>query len=183
MTSSSLTPLSERSERMLGYVPPWLANDTDEQAFMRAAGEELDAIEAFMVLIRQQAWPHMADDTYGLLSIHEQTLGIDQDMIGTATIADRQALVRSRMQGRRDGRKSKWAERVDALIGVGNWDYAENTPGPHQITITLHIEETIGLADRVKQLIEAFTPVVDEVIIAFSGGFLLGVSPLGEVAL
>lgn len=167
---------------MVDALVPWERDDPDVIAIMTATGGELDRVEVQMLLVRDQAWPHKADDTLGLLAIHERTFQLPVAPSG-ATIPQRQAAIKTRVGRRRNGRKAVWVDRMNDLVGVGNWDYAENTPGAHQITITLRIEPTSGLSARMRALIEVFTPVVDEIIISFAAGFLLGIGSLGDDAL
>lgn len=175
-------PTTERAQRMLAALTPWEAEDPNVVAVVAAGAAELDEIQALMELARDQAWPHRADDTYGLLAIHERMLGLPVAPAGV-TLADRQTAARTRVGRRRDGRKATWVDRVNELAGVGTWSYDENTPGPHQLTITLRLEPTGGLAARVRQLVEVFTPVVDEVIVGFEAGLILGVGEIGEDAM
>lgn len=174
--------MSGRGELLLSYITPWERDDPEVIAVLEAAAGELDGIQALMEAVRLQAWPHKADDTYGLLSIHEATLGLPVRPAGV-TVEQRQQAAKTRVGRRRDGRKDTWVKRMNDLIGESNWSYAENTPGPHQLSITLRIEPTSDYAERARQLSEEFTPVVDQLIFGYAAGFILGVSDLGEDAL
>lgn len=174
--------MSERTDRMLDSITPWEREDPEVIAVLEAGGGELDLIEQMMTTVRDQAWPHQADDTYGLLAVHERTLGLP--VAPDSPLAARQTLVRVRFGRRRDGRKATWVDRVNDLLGgPSNWSYAENSPGVHQITVTLNLPVSSGVANQVVGLIQAFTPVVDEVIMDYAPTFFIGESAIGDVDL
>jgi hypothetical protein len=171
--------MSERTDRMIEALVPWEREDPNVIAVQLAVGRELDEVEALMQAVRDQAWPHRADDTYGLLALHERTLGLPSSPVGQS-IAQRQQAVKTRFGRRRDGRKTTWVDRINEVIGVGNWSYQVNTPGDWQLTITLRVDPASGLAEQTRLLAEAFTPAVIEVLVGFEAGFILGVGSLGE---
>lgn len=174
--------MSVRTDRMIHSVTPWEQEDPHVQGVLVASGEEYDRIEDLMVTVRDHAWPHKADDTYGLLSAHERAMGLTVAPEGQ-TVPDRQTRLQSVFQNRRNGRKGKWAERMDALVGAGQWSVEEATPGPNQLRIFLHVNPSSGLATVVQPAIERFTPVVEEVTVTYAPTFLIGESPIGDVEL
>jgi hypothetical protein len=175
--------MSERVDRMVGSLTPWESEDPDVVAIMTAMGGELDLVEDLMLTVRDQAWPHRADDTYGLLAIHERTFRLPVAPTG-ATVAQRQSVIKARLGRRRDGRKATWVDRINDLLGgPSNWSYQENHPAAHQITVTLNVLPSSGLASQVIDAIEAFTPVVDELIITYAASFFIGESAIGNVEL
>lgn len=171
--------MSERTERMIGSVAPGERDDPNVQAVMRGSGEEYDRIEDLMVTVRDQAWPHRADDTLGLLSLHEHTLGVVVAPEGV-TVAQRQGIISATFGRRRDGRSTTWGERLDDLVGAGQWQVFKHTPTAHQITVLLTVEESTGLAAQVLSVIQRFTPVVDQVFVTYADAFFIGISPLGD---
>jgi hypothetical protein len=165
--------MSERTERMVHSVVPWEQADPHVQEVLVAAGEEYDRIEALMVTVRDHAWPHLADDTYGLLAVHERAMQLTVAPGGMSLV----------FRDRRDGRKGTWARRMDALIGVGGWRAEEATPGPNQLRIYLNALASTGLASVYRPAVERFTPVVEELTITYEPSFILGESPLGDTEL
>jgi hypothetical protein len=177
-----MAELAPRAVRLLEMLPPYVREDPEVVAVMREGGAELDRIEEFMLTVREHAWPHRATDEYGILSVHERMLGLPVAPVGV-TVADRQSQVRARMKRRRDGRKAAWVSRINEVLGADNWEYAENTPGGNQLSITLRVEPGIGLAEQARRLAEVFTPAAVQIIVGYEEGFILGVGGLGEDAL
>jgi hypothetical protein len=173
--------MSERTERMIHSVTPWERDDPSVQAVMMAAGTEYDLIEELMTTVRDHAWPHRADDTYGLLSVHEAAMKLPVAPEGL-TVSQRQTVLKTAFERRRDGRKGTWAQRLSDLVGEGQWVAYENTPGPNQITVVLSVDPASGLAAQVQSLVERFTPAHVEVFANYEG-FYLGISPLGDTNL
>lgn len=171
--------MSERTDRMLGQLTPWESEDPNVIAIMESVGGEYDLIETFMTLVRDQAWPHRADDTYGLLSLHERTLGLAVAPEGL-TIEQRQQAVKVKFKLRKDGRKVTWSDRIADLVGPGNFTYTQHSPGANQITVALNVLPSSGLATSVARQVEEFTPVAKELIVTYAGSFFLGESELGE---
>lgn len=168
---------------MIESLSPWEREDENVIAVIDAMGGELDLVEGFMLTVRDQAWPDRADDTYGLLSVHERTLQLPVAPVGLS-LEQRQQATRTRFGRRRDGRKATWRDRVSDLVGgPSNWTYEENHPAAHQITVTLNVLPSSGLAVAVERAIEAFTPVVDELIVTYAPSFFIGESPLGDTEL
>jgi hypothetical protein len=174
--------MSERTERMIHSVSPWEQDDPHVQGVMVAVGTEYDLIEEMMVTVRDHAWPQRADDTYGLLSVHEAAAQLPVAPEGVS-VATRQSRLRSVMQYRRDGRKGTWARRMDELVGPGLWTAEEHTPGDNQLLVSINALPSSGLALVYAPAIERFTPVVYEVTVTYAPTFILGESPLGDTEL
>jgi hypothetical protein len=158
--------MSERTDRMIHSVTPWEQEDEHVQGVLIASGEEYDRIEQLMLTVRDHAWPHLADDTYGLLAVHERVaqLSVAPEGLG---LAERRARLVSVMRGRRDGRKGTWAQRMDDLVGVGKWRAEEATPGPNEIRVYIDVLPATGLALVYQPAIERFTPVVEAVEVLY----------------
>lgn len=173
--------MSERTDRMIESLVPWERDDPNVQGVMVASGEELDRVEDLMTTVRDQAWPNRADDSYGLLSVHERTMQLTVAPQGVS-VAERQTIIETTFGRRRDGRKGTWAARLSDLVGAGQWIVHQATPGPHQILVILSVSPETGLAAQVQDVIQRFTPVVEEVTVAYDG-FFLGFGELGETDL
>lgn len=167
---------------MIASVTPWEQEDPNVQTVLIAAGKELDRIEELMELVRDQAWPHHADDTYGLLSMHERAAKLSVAPEGL-TVAARQQRLKSVIQSRRDGRKGTWASRMNQLVGVGAWRAEEATPGANQITVYLNALPSTGLGRVYQPAIERFTPAAVQVFVTYEPSFIIGESPIGDTEL
>jgi hypothetical protein len=174
--------MSERLDRLLGAISPWEREDPNVLGVMTVYAGELDGVEDLMTAVRDQAWPHRADDTYGLLALHERSFGLPVGA-GELSVEQRQQQLKTRVGRRRDGRKATWVDRLAELIAPATFTYQENHPAAHQITITLNVPIGSGLATQVLNATEAFTPVVDEVIVTYAPTFFIGVSPIGDTEL
>lgn len=180
--SGPLDPLSERGTRMVDALSPWEQEDPATVAIMRASADELDAIEELASTVRDQAWPSRADDTYGLLAIHEGMLSLPVSPEGV-TLDERQQLVKAAVQSRKVGSRRNWITRMSAAMRGHQWDYQENFPDPGELTIRIPFAEGGYSAAQVQALAERITPAHVQIIIAFTGGFRVGVSRVGMDAI
>lgn len=180
--SGPLDPLSPRGEEMLESLSAWEQNDHGVVAIMRSGADELDAIQELAEGVRDQAWPDRADDTYGLLALHEATLHLPVQPADTSLV-ERQAAVRSAIQARKSGSKSNWIARMTTVMRGQQWTYAENTPGPLQLTIRIPWAAGSYSAAQVEALAQRITPAHIEIILAYDQGFIVGVSRVGQDAL
>ena len=171
--------LSERGIRMLETLAPFEAEDPAVIAVMRAGADELDLIEQAMLTVRDQAWAHKADDTHGLLAVHERTLRLPVAPPG-ASIAQRQTVIKARMQSRRSGWKADWVKAMDALLGAGQWSCLENNPLGNQLKITIPFALGGYTATQAEQLARERTPAHVQIVMAYVQGFIVGVSTVGS---
>jgi hypothetical protein len=116
----------------------------------------------------------------GCWRLHERSFGLAGRRRSSCRWSSVSRQLKTRVGRRRDGRKATWVDRINEVIGVGNWSYQVNTPGDWQLTITLRVDPASGLAEQTRLLAEAFTPAVIEVLVGFEAGFILGVGSLGE---
>jgi hypothetical protein len=164
---------------MVEVLWPPSQEDPSVVAIMRAMADELDAIEDLMLTIREQAWPHKADDTEGLLAIHERMLGIPIKPEGVS-LPSRQDAARSAIQSRRVGSAKHWVDRFNALMSGNPWSYKRNSPGRGQLTITIPYSEHSYSASQVIKLAERVTPAHIELLVAYESGWLAGISRVGD---
>lgn len=147
-------------------------DDSAVIAVMRAGADELDSAQQTAEAARDQAWPHKADDTYGLLALHEATLGLPvKPPVGVAL---RRNAVKAAVQSRKVGSKQNWVRRLDTLLHGIEWHFAVDTPAAGQLTISIPYapgsyteRQTIALADRV-------TPAHLQIVLTH---FILGFIP------
>lgn len=171
--------MSVRTDRMIGSVVPWEQEDPNVQAVLIASGLEYDRVEELMLLVREQAWPHRADDTYGLLAVHEAAAKLPVAPAGLS-VPQRQARLQSLIQSRRDGRKGTWAKRLTLLLGTNTWTASQNFPLANHLTVFLNALPSSGLADAVLPAIERFTPCAWELHVTYQPSFIIGDSPIGD---
>lgn len=177
--SGPLDAMSERGRRMLDSLWPPEVGDPAVVALVRADADELDAIEGLADTARLQAWPHMADDQYGLLALHERLLNIPIQPSGVP-LATRQATAKSAIQSRRVGTARQWVKRMDALMRGNPWRFQRNHPGRGQLTITIPYGEGSYSASQVRKFAERVTPAHLEIIVRYESGWIAGVSRVGD---
>jgi uncharacterized protein YmfQ (DUF2313 family) len=181
MSTGPLDPLSPRAEEMLGTLSAYEQDDASVVAVMRAGADELDGVVDLAETVRDQAWPHRANDDYGLLSIHEQMLKLTPEP--DAPLSQRQAAVKAAVQARKSGAKSLWVSRMNTMMRGQQWTYEENTPGPGQLTIRIPFDPNTYSSAQVEALARRITPAHIQIILAYSQGFLVGISRVGRDAL
>jgi uncharacterized protein YmfQ (DUF2313 family) len=135
-----------------------------------------------METVRDHAWPHKADDTYGLLAVHERTFGLPVMPPG-ASVAQRRSALKARAQSRRSGWKRDWVRAMNELVGVGNWSYQENTPAGNQLTINIPYAVGSWTAAQVEALAAERTPAHVQIVMGYDQGFIVGVSRVGQDAI
>lgn len=150
-------------------------------AVARSAADEIDLLVGVAEDVRYQAWPQHADDTYGLLAVHERMLSIPTDP--TATLVSRQAAVKAAIQGRKSGSTANWVARMNTAMRGQQWTWERNTPGAGQITIRVPWAADSFSAAQVQALARRITPAHIEIVMAYSQGFIVGVSRVGEDAI
>lgn len=181
MTTGPLDPLTARAEEMLGSLSAYEQDDPAVIAVMRAGADELDAVVDVAETVRDQAWPHRADDSYGLLRIHEQMLKVPAQP--DAPLEQRQAAVKAAVQARKSGAKSLWVSRMNTMMRGQQWTFRENYPARGQVTIEVPYDPDTYNAAQVEALARRITPAHIEIIMSYEQGFLVGISRVGRDAL
>jgi hypothetical protein len=179
--SGPLDPLSPRAREMLDNLMVPEREDPSVIAVMRAGADELDLIQETAETVREQAWPHRADDTFGLLAIHERMLGLPPD--SEATLAQRQAAAKGAVQARKLGAKANWVARMTTVMRGQQWTYEENHPAAGQLTISVPWAADDYAGRQVAAFARRITPAHVEIVMRYGQGFLVGVSRVGADAL
>jgi hypothetical protein len=174
-----LDPLSDRGVRMVESLAGYEQEDLSVIAIMRAGADELDAIEELMEGVRDQAWPHRADDTFGILALHERQYSLPVAPPGVS-LAARQAALKAAVQGRRAGAKRVWVRRMNTAMRGHPWGYEEHTPGPNQLTISIPWAEDSYDSAQVRALAQRITPAHVEIVMRYESGFIVGVATVGD---
>jgi uncharacterized protein YmfQ (DUF2313 family) len=179
--SGPLDALSDRAQDMLGTLSAYEQEDASVVAVMRAGADELDLVVATAETARDQAWPHRADDTYGLLGIHEHMLHVLPSP--GATLVQRQAAVKAAVQSRKLGSRANWIARMDTLMRGQQWTYEENTPGPGQLTISIPYAAGSASSAQVEAMARRITPAHLAIVMRYDQGFPVGIGRVGQDAL
>lgn len=179
--STALDPLTPRAEEMLDTLSAYEQDDPAVIALMRAGADELDSVVETAETVRLHAWPHLADDSYGLLSVHESMLRVP--VAPDSPLAQRQAAVKAAVQSRKLGGRANWVARMNTVMRGQAWTYAENTPGPGQLTITIAFALGSYSAGQAEALARRITPAHIQIVMAYSGGFPVGIGRVGQDAL
>lgn len=128
--------LSARAEEVLDTLPTYYGADSFSRQVIDSTCRELDRIEAYLNLVRQNSYVHTADDTYGLLAIWERQLGLPVKPEGV-TVSDRQGDVLAAYRSRGAASGADWVAVADALIGSAGWEHVENYPNAYDLTVKL----------------------------------------------
>lgn len=170
--------LTERGQRMLSALPAYYWNDPSVLTLIDAIAREYDRIEAFLEALRTAMTATTVTDDDGLMSLWEAMLGLPVAPAGVIE-DDRRSKILATLRSRKNGSGQSWVESVNTAIGTG-WTHDENTPGNYQITITIPYSAGSYAAGRVEALIAATTPAHLEVVMAYVGGFRVGISRVGD---
>lgn len=176
--------LSQKALDMLADLPPYLQNDGMVQGVVAAQAGEYQRIESAATAILNGIFPAQANDvpilgvwTARLLSMWETLLNLPVNPAGV-TLADRQAKVQAHIQARNSGAGSDWIATLSQAIGTSAWTHLEG-PAAYTVTITLPGVSGTYSAGQVAQIARQITPAHLDVIVAFAGGFIVGVSLIG----
>lgn len=164
---------------LLADLPHYYRGDRDAERFLIAVGNELERIEAFLDAFRFGYFPQNADDTYGLLGLWEASLGLPV-MPPDATVLARRNQVMVALRKRKSGPSAKWMDNVTTALGSDQWTYAENTPDPYQLTITLPDAPGSYNVSLVRSLLRQITPAHLEMVTGYRTGFAVDVSTVDE---
>lgn len=174
--------LSERGQELLEALPHYYSEDPNVHAVLRAAGLELERVEALLENIRRGIWPHLADDEHLMLSLHEAQLGLPVAPEGL-TLEQRRAAVLA-FAARRNVRSGEfWLAALTRLVGSENFVVEENQPGEYQLRITTPFEAGSYELGQLELLLRSITPANLDVVVVSTEGFIVGESLVGEETL
>lgn len=175
-------PLTERGEEYRSWLPERLRDSPDHLAVIHAQSRELDRLEAAIEQVRVQFFPQTADI---LLGLWERVLGLTVEPSGV-TIAERRGYVIARLRALASTPEGRdWVANVSSMVGPG-WEYEEHVPGDvtsppeNTIRVTLPYPPTSSLYQQTERLIRDITPAHLDLIVTFSGGFVLDQSQLDQ---
>jgi hypothetical protein len=169
--------VSEAGQRFLDQMPPFYREDPFTVAVQNALGNEFQRINDVALAVRVGAFPQNATDDYGLLGLWESTFGLAVSPPGS-TLAQRQSVVLAHFRKRHSGAGTDWVAALDAIVGVGQWTYTEDS-GVYRVTV--HIPFSFGSygAAAIEALAREITPAHIDIAVLYSEGFLIGVGLIG----
>jgi hypothetical protein len=167
--------LSEKGQALLDDLQPELADDPFVQQVEDALGREIQRFEDTRADVFHKRFPQYADDTYGILPMLEWLFGLP--IAPPVDIETRRGSVLARIRKRGSGAGSDWAAAITSVIG-NNWTHLEG-PGAYQLTITIPYEPGGFTAGALSALVSKITPANLQILIAYSQGFLVGISRIG----
>ena len=170
--------ISEAGQELLDDLPPYLSEDGVVQGVIDALAREQKRISDTADGIRRTAFPSQADDSFNMLSLWETILGLPVKPQGTPD-DQRRSKVLATLQGRDVGTGKGWTAAVAQAVGT-NWQQAENTPGPYQLTVTLPFPAGSYEGQQAGRLIRTITPAHIDLLVSYGTGFIVGVSLVGQ---
>jgi uncharacterized protein YmfQ (DUF2313 family) len=170
--------ITETGQTLLADLPPYLSDDGTVQGVIDTLAREQQRITDAADGIRRTAFPSQADDTYNMLLLWETLLGLPVKPPGVPD-DQRRSKVLASLQGRDVGTGEGWTRAVAQAVGT-NWQQAENTPGPYQLTVTLPFAAGSYEGRQAENIIRTITPAHIDLLISYGTGFLIGVSIIGQ---
>lgn len=159
-------------------MPAWYSEDEVARAIVAAMAAELQRIESFLGVVRDQMRPQNADDTYGILGMWEALFGLPVAPAGV-TLSNRRALVLAHLQKRSSGAGFDWVAQVTQALNSNQWTYSEG-PGSYQVTVRFPYASGGYTSAQAAVLIGEITPAHLLLSIGYSQGWILGSSRVGQ---
>lgn len=172
----STVALTDRAAVLLGDIQPELADDPIVQMALQAVANELDRVDQAAQSLRDGFFPTTATDP--ALSLYEEAFGLPVAP-PTQTLDQRRALVIAHFRKRIAGSGLDWEAALTQAMGTTQYTYFEG-PLPYQVTITYGFVAGAPTAQAVQAFAREITPAHVRVLAAYSGGFLIGISNIGD---
>lgn len=176
---SAITPLGWT---FISWMPLALQRSPDHRAVAHCQAKELERLAGAIDEVRDQFFPQRAER---LLGLWERILKLTVEPAGL-TLEERRLLVIVGLRKQLTSAEGRWwVQHVGALAGPG-WSYAEHVPGdptsPPEGMIRVEIPyppESL-LYQQLERLIREITPAHLDLIVTFTGGFVLDRSQLDQ---
>jgi uncharacterized protein YmfQ (DUF2313 family) len=170
--------LIDRALAMLDDMPPYEADEPRVRQLINAVALELERVENTAQDVVTKMFPQNADDTYRTLGLWEKLLGLPVEPAGVA-VSLRQAAVVASVRGRQAGSGASWVAVLTQALSTTAWTHQE---GPADYTITIRIPYVLGgfHAGQVLVIARRVTPAHLDIAAGFVGGFLIGISDIGD---
>lgn len=167
---------SAKAVAMLNELPPWCHGDPDIRAGIYCYAKESERVITTLDDLLAQFFPTRA----GVLGLPwwERLVRLTGDPT-TQTIEQRRAAVVAYLQKMNSSPSGEdWESNVTRLIGPG-WTYTEG-PESYTLHVTLPIAPTSSDYLMVERLMREMTPAHLDLILGYSGGFVLDASLLDQ---
>lgn len=178
--------LTDLGREFRDSAPVILRNSPEHLAVWHSYAKELERLEAKIEQVRAQFWPQTADI---LLGVYEAILKITVGGPVGATLEERRDLVLTYLRKLASTPAgSDWVANVTELVGAG-WSYEEHDPAnpssPPADTIRVHLPfaPSSGRYAQTERLLRDITPAHLDIILTYSGGFILDQSQLDQEGL
>lgn len=172
--------LTAAGERLMEMLPSYFQEDPAIQSIINAVANELERVQTFLKTVQKQWFPQYADDTYGQLGLREAQLGIPVEPVGVS-VGQRRSIVRAYERARLSGSGTDWIALMTIALGATKWEYEENDPEGYDLRITIPYVPGGYTGTQVEALADEITPAHLNIAFQFEGGFILGVSRLGDI--
>lgn len=174
--------LTDLSRTFISWLPLALQRSPDHRAVAHAQAKELELLEARIFEVRAQFFPTTATI---LLKLWERLLRLTVEPEGK-TYEERRPIVLATLRNLASTPEGRaWVANVTSLAGAG-WTYQEHVPGDpasppeNTVRIELPYPPTSLLYQQLERLIRAMSPSHLDLIVTFSGGFVLDQSQLDQ---
>ena len=161
---------------LVSDLPPFEQSSYEVQAVLGVIANELARLDAARLALIQNFFPLTAD---ALLPLFEQLLGLPVNP--PASLALRHQLVAAYMQRlKSEGRGLDWTAAITAAVGTINWNLSGARSRQSGLAGRLHGQRqhpavSAGIA---WPLIRDITPAHVAIVEGYTGGFLVGVTPV-----
>jgi hypothetical protein len=179
---SALTPLGVTFR---SWLPVILRDSPDHLAVLHCCARELERLEAKIEQVRAQFFPQTADI---LLKVYEAELKTTIEPAGATLDERRQTVLAMLRKMKATPSGLDWQENVTRLIGAG-WSYSEHdvdepgSPPAYTIRVELPFPPSSSRYAQVERLLRDITPAHLDLLVVFTGGFILDQSQLDQEAL
>lgn len=180
MPDPTLLANQATAQRLLGMLPWFVQSDPNYQAAAYAAARELDRLEGMLEQVRAQFNPATADI---LLPAWQATVGTTISPAGVDLATQQQNVIALLRKTKTSDSGSQWEADMTAFLGPG-WSYQEHnpsdpsSPAPGTIVVTVPFPPSSSDYLAVQAYIEATLDANLQVLLQYSGGFLLDQSPM-----
>lgn len=174
--------VSAGTEETLELLPRYYDLDPNFLGTLTSARAELARVEAMLLALRAGGFPQHADDSYRLLGVWETLLGLPEEP-GGLTVAQRRNKVLGQYRARKANSGEAWQAALSTFMGLTPWAYAENTPDPYTLTVTVGYLPGSDDLGRVTEFLRRITPAHIELVVNSEAGFVVDMSRVDQEAI
>lgn len=177
-----MASLSNAAADLFAYLPTTYGTDRNDAdpivaRWLEALSIEIGRLRALFEALRSTTIPSVADDTVGSLRRWETVLQIPVEP--NVPVDQRQGQVIAALLGRSVAYGRDWTNAMTVAVGSTDWRAFEHTPAANQITIQIPYAAGSYQAVRIAEIARRHTPANQQIIMSFTGRFIVGSSPVG----